>query len=274
MEDHFITIDTMSQTEMLGSQTFNYFCLYAISKKTGHKVAISSVPYIHQGVVYECFDTPFSLFPSNTPYIVYNSNLCHTTIVEEELFKLDSNYNYVLNARFDYSSVYWKDILPELRDIFKIKQKHINDAKAIIDNNTKPLVCLNFRRGVYPIYFDNYMNYYRKALELVPSNATIIVLSDDFDWINTSLELKDLLMGRDVIRANYSSYVQISLLTLCDYIICCPSSFCFLGAILAQKSHAVKIFPYLHGTELLNYFKGFQFAIDTALPDWIQVKFT
>ena len=57
----FITNDKISHLEMLGSQTFNYFTLYAISKKTGHDVAISTAPHQFQGLLPQCFDLPLSL---------------------------------------------------------------------------------------------------------------------------------------------------------------------------------------------------------------------
>jgi hypothetical protein len=272
-EKHYITNDQISHTEMLGSQTFNYFCLYAISKKTGHEIAISSAPHLHQGVVLECYDIPFSLFPQNIPHRIYNSTLSHTNTIEEDLFKLDSNYNYVINARFDYSSIYWKNILPELKNVFKIKQKYLEEAKSIISNTTKPIACLNFRRGEYPFYMDTCMDYYKNALELIPSDATIIVLSNDFEWVNNSQELQQLLSGRNILRANFKNYVQLSLITLSDYIVSCPSSFPFIGSVLSQKEH-ITMYPDLQDhPHLFNMFKGFEYAVDTALQDWIKVKF-
>jgi hypothetical protein len=270
---HYITNDLISHNEMLGSQTFNYFCLYAISKQTGHEVAISSAPHLHQGLISECFDTPFSLFPRDIPYQIYNSRLCNCPVIETELFNLDPNQNYVINARFDFSCIYWEKLVPELKTIFKIKQKYLQKAKSLIDNITKPLACLNFRRGEYPFYMDNCINYYKKALEQIPPDAYIIVLSDDFEWVNTSQELQQLLKDRKFARANFTNYIQLSLITLCDYIVCCPSSFCFIGSILSQKQN-ITMFPDLHDhKKLVNIFGGFQYTVDTALQDWIKIKF-
>ena len=272
----FITNDGISHNEMLGSQTFNYFTMCAISKKTGHEVAISTAPHLHQGLLPQCFDLPFSLFPQDISYEVYNSKLCTSPLIEEDLFNLDPNKNYVLNARFDYGCVYWKDTLDEIIPLFKIKQVFLDEAQNIIHslklNKNTPLVCLNFRRGVYSFYMDNYMNYYKNALELIHPDALIMVMSDDFEWVNTSKELEQLLDGRNFIRANYKDYVQLSIMTLSDYNVLCPSSFCFLGSVLSKK-HQTNIFPNFHNTDLFNLTQGFQFVVDKVFPNWIQIKF-
>jgi hypothetical protein len=272
----FITNDVMSHNEMLGSQIFNYFTLYAIAKKTGHEVAISTAPHLHQGLIPQCFDTPFSLFSQNIPYEIYNSKLCTSPMIEEDLFNLDPNKNYVINARFDYGSLYWKDILNEVKPLFKIKQVFLDEAQNIIQTVSsfpnQPLACLNFRRGVYSFYMDEYMSYYKNALELIPSDALIMVMCDDFEWVNTSKELQQLLDGRNFIRANYKDYVQLSLITLCDYNVCCPSSFCFIGSIFSKKPQTT-IFPNFHNTNLFSITQGFQFTVDNALQDWVQIKF-
>jgi len=272
----FITNDGISQNEMLGSQTFNYFTLYAIAKKTGHEIAISTAPNLHQGLIPQCFDTPFSLFPQSTPYEVYNSELCTSPLIEESIFNLDPTKNYVLNARFDYSFLYWGGILDEIKPLFKIKQHFLDEAQSIIQNNRLdkniPLVSLNFRRGVYSFYMNDYMSYYENSLKLVPPDALIIVMCDDSEWVNTSKELEQLLEGRNFIRANYKDYTQLSLITLCDYNILCASSFCVLGAILSKKSQT-NIFPDFYNTSLFPLTSAFQFMVEKIFPNWIQVKF-
>ena len=275
-QKHFITNDGMSHNEMLGSQMFNYFTMYAISKKTNHNIAISTSPNRFQGLISQCFDTPFQLFPQNTPYEIYNSKLCTVPLIEEDLFNLDPNKNYVLNARFDYGHLYWKDIIDEIKPLFKIKQTFLEETQNIIQNlklsTDIPLVSLNFRRGVYSFYMDEYMSYYKNALELIPYNSAIFVMSDDWEWVNTSKELQQLLDGRNFIRANYKDYVQLNLITLCDYNILCPSSFCFLGSILSNKT-PTNIFPNFHNTPLYPLTSGFQSAVDDVFPNWIQIKF-
>lgn len=272
----FITNDIISHNEMLGSQTFNYFTMYAISKKTGHDIAISTAPHRHQGLISQCFDTPFQLFPQSVPYEIYNSKLCNVPSIEEDLFNLDPNKNYILSARFDYGHLYWKDIIDEIKPLFKIKQIFLEEAQNIIQNFQSnvniPLVSLNFRRGVYSFYMDEYMSYYKNALELIPYDSVIFVMSDDWEWVNTSKELQQLLDGRNFVKANYKDYVQLSLITLCDYNVLCPSSFCFIGSVLSEKSQ-INIFPNFHNTPLYPLTSGFQSVVDDVFPGWIQIKF-
>jgi hypothetical protein len=271
----FITNDGISQNEMLGSQTFNYFTLYAIAKTTGHEVAISTAPNRFQGFLPQCFDLPFQMFPQSLPHDICSSRLCTQPVIEGELFNLDPDKNYVLDARFDYGSLYWGDILDEIKPLFKIKQSFLDEARSIIQsvqlNKDILLVSLTFRRGVCSFYMDSYMSYYENALKLVPSDAIIMVMCDDFEWVNTSKELQQLLEGRNVLRANYRDYVQLSLITLCDYNILNPSSFCLLGAVLSKKSQ-INIFPNFHDTHLHPLIVA-QYMVDKYFPDWIQVKF-
>jgi len=270
-QKYYITNDGISHNEMLGSQTFNYFALYAISKKTGHEVAISTAPHLHQGLLPQCFDLPFSLFPQDAPYEIYNSSLCHVPVIEKELFNLNPNKNYIINARMDFSYVYWGKLLEELKSIFKIKQIFLEEAKNIIQNINKPLACFNFRRGVYSFYMDNYMGYYKKALELIPSDAVILVMSDDFEWVNNSPDLLNLLEGREIIKANYKDYVQLSLITMSDYNVICPSSFPLLGHVLSKPSQTA-IFPNFYNTSLYHLTSGFQKVVDEVFPNFVQIK--
>lgn len=273
MEKRYITINGISQCEMLGSQTLNYFCLYAISKRTGHEVAISTAPHCFQGIIPECFDTPFSLFPQNVPCEIFHSKLCHNPEIEEDLYKLDLNHNYDINACFYYGYLYWKDILPELKTKFKIKSKFLEEAQNIINDIGRPTACLNFRRGTYPLYMDNYMDYYKRALEQIPNDVVLLLLSEDFNWINSSKELQQLVEGREVVRANFLNYVQLSLLSLCDYNVCCPSSFCILGSILSTNPKQVVMFPYLSDAKLHNTFFVFRCMVNETFPSWLQIKF-
>jgi len=270
-----ITNDGISHLEMLGSQMFNYFTLCAIAKKTGHEVAISTAPHRFQGLIPQCFDTPFPMFSQFIPYDTYTSKLCTSPVIEEDLFNLSPYKNYVLNARFDYGSLYWGDMIDEIKPLFKIKQVFLDEAQNIIQQiqqtNNAPLVSLNFRRGVCSFYMDSYMDYYEKALKLVPPDATILIMCDDFEWVNTSKELQQLLEGRNIVRANYLNYVQFSLITLCDYNILNPSSFCLTAAILSKKSQT-NIFPNFNDTPLLPLIAA-QFMIDRYFPNWIQVRF-
>lgn len=273
MNKHYITNDIISCNEMLGSQTFNYFCMYAISKHTGHEVAFSTMPNRFFGVVEECFDTPFSAFPENVDYQIYNSQYCNSPVIEENILKLDPNCNYILNARFDYGYVYWKNIVPEIKNIFKIKTKFLEIANSIIKKIGKPTCCVNFRRGDYPIYMDSYMDYYKNALEQIPKDVTLLIISNDFEWVNNSSELTYLFKDREVIRANFINYIQLSLMTLSDYNICCPSCFGILGSVLAKNPNHILIHPYVKNSCLKDYFLHFQILIENVFSNFKLIKF-
>lgn len=274
MNKFYITNDQVSCNEQLGSQTFTYFALYAISKHTGHEVAFSTKPNRFNGIVQECFDTPFSSFPENISYNTYDSTHCGQPIVEENLLKLDPNINFIINARFDYGYVYWKDLLPELKNIFKIKLKFLEEAKSIISDIDKPIASLHFRRRDYPVYMDMHMNYYKNALASIPKDAVLLLFSDDFEWINNSQELQELVRDRKTIKANFNKYVSLSLLTLTDYNICSPSCFAILGSVLSQKPNHLLMQPYVRDNPFLEkYFLPFQNFIENITLNCNLIKF-
>jgi len=275
MKTKYITNNTISSTERLCSQLFNYCVLYSISKKTGHEVALSTSPNRYMGLLSKCFDNLFPDFPLNEPHETINSKLCNHSTIEMELYNLNPNTNYVINGRFDYGYLYFKNDISEIIKKIKFHDDILDKTNSIIKNIQKPLVSLNFRRTDYPFYMDSYIEFYKKALDKIPDEAHILLISDDFDWINNSPVLNDLIYTRETSKANYNNFIQLCLMSKCDYNVCCPSSFSIWGSLLNMKNHKT-FFPYTKNTSLNDITKFFHEMVDT-LPickNWEMIHFT
>lgn len=277
MNKKYITISkNLIREARLGSQMFNYLTLYSIAKKTGHEVALvpafeaSPFDFQYSDLVSNCFDKPFSLFPQNEPYDVYNSKFCHTNVIEEELLNLDSTKNFIVNARFDCGYIYFKDYLHEFPFLFKFQQTVLEQAQKIIQNIKQSITTVHFRRGDYGFYMDTFINYYEQAFNKIPNDSFLLLLSEDKDWINNSIELKNLVKDKNVIRPNSNEFVDLCLMTMSDYNICCPSSFSLLGSVLNPKPHTT-IYPLLNNTAAFQHIQHIQSYVEQTHKDWVLI---
>jgi len=269
MNTKYITItDDIVNTERMCSQLFTYFVLYSVTKKTGHSLAISSASdKRYSNLVYDCFDTSFPLFPKDINFETYKSEFCSTEILDKNLLQLDINKNFIIESRFDYPYIYIKDILHELPGVFKFRQHILKEAQNIVKDIKEPIASLHFRRTDYPFYMDMFMEYYKQALAKMPNNTHLLLLSDDNNWLNNSNEINELIKNKNYTKSNLSGNVDLCLMTLCDYNVCCPSSYSLVGSILNSKQH-VTYFPDLANTPIFHHVRHIQKYVQEAHNDW------
>ena len=139
--------------------------------------------------------------------------------------------------------------------------------KNMDDINLFRGVCgIHVRRGDY-LKFPNIhptqtMDYYNKAIELIPANK-FLVFSDDVGWCKQNFK-----GSRFVVTEEVSGDVDFRMLTACNYFIISNSSFSWWAAWLSAHEDKVIISPKKWFGKELDKSSP---IVDLIPPEWIQI---
>ena len=101
---------------------------------------------------------------------------------------------------------------------------------------------MHIRRGDYVLYPDHHptcdLDYYKNSIELIKKQSNnkkkILIFSDDKQWC------KNTFLGDEyIISENTNPYIDLYMMTLCDYHIIANSSFSWWGAWLAKSKKTI-----------------------------------
>lgn len=175
---------------------------------------------------------------------------------------------------------YWqnKNYLTPNQDLIKTIFAVTDEDKNNIFNRFPALakeecISLHIRRSDY-IDLNNYyytlgLEYYDRALDLLPKNLPIFVFSDDISWCKANLKYKNLHF-----IAN-SPKLDLQIMSLCTHNIIANSTFSFWGAYLNSNINKTVIAPkqWLKKEYALNISKNKleDISSNINLDDWIQI---
>jgi len=248
----YIFMPDIGYGDQLGSQMHNFAVMYAISKKTGHKLAIhESSLDIGKGQrrFIEAFDYPITILRSLSykEICVKPMPQCYLDI-DEDIININPNLNYAIRSRFDYSFCYWIHLLDEvINNLFVFRKEHIIKATAFYDTlkPNKKVVSMHFRRTDYlaSSALNLSLNYYIEALTYFnKENYQILVFSDDIEWCKTTLPSVFSKWNME-FSENNSAYVDMYLMSMCHSNIIANSTFSSWGAWLNRRSDKKVISP-------------------------------
>jgi hypothetical protein len=221
-----ISFNNIGHMGRLGNQMFQYAALKGISK---HKGYWYSVP--KENVLNECFQIPETLSNQN-----YQS-------INEKKFEFDQDFfdncpdNVDIIGYFQ-SEKYFKHIEQEIRQDFTfydiIYNKCAHYRKYNFSNSE--LISLHIRRTDY-ITDTNFeclpIEYYFNALELLPS-TNVMVFSDDPNWCKSHFNNQ-----RFTISLSKDPYIDLCLMSMCDYHIIANSSYSWWGSWLSKSKKTI-----------------------------------
>jgi hypothetical protein len=221
-----ISFNNIGHMGRLGNQMFQYAALKGISK---HKGYWYSVP--KENVLNECCQRPETLSNQN-----YQS-------INEKKFEFDQDFfdncpdNVDIIGYFQ-SEKYFKHIEQEIRQDFTfydiIYNKCAHYRKYNFSNSE--LISLHIRRTDY-ITDTNFeclpIEYYFNALELLPS-TNVMVFSDDPNWCKSHFNNQ-----RFTISLSKDPYIDLCLMSMCDYHIIANSSYSWWGSWLSKSKKTI-----------------------------------
>lgn len=108
---------------------------------------------------------------------------------------------------------------------------------------------LHIRRGDYvtnpraaKVYAQCSVSYYREAIQRLPGDGPVLVLSDDLDWAKANLRADRILLFPESAD-DRSPFADLWLLTQCHHQVIANSSFSWWGAWLANRDGSRKVAP-------------------------------
>jgi hypothetical protein len=227
----------------LGNQMFQYASLKGIAKNRGYGFSIP--PKDTFGKVDELVKTSemniydvFHLESKNTTGLIPNPRLPERTHhFDNELF-INCPDNVDLFGYYQ-TEKYFKHIEDEIRDDFTFSEELKVNCLEFIKTFGSKVISLHIRRGDYvtnPNHPVQSIEYYKKALEILPSDLPVLVFSDDFNWCDQQELFND---DRFMISQESSSDADLCMMSFCNYHIIANSSFSWWGAWLAKSERVI-----------------------------------
>jgi len=240
-----LSFNNLGNLGRLANQMFQYASLKGIATNRGFDYMVAPLSEFGKrdsNVRVFNEETIFHIFPNleNVKQGLSNNQLNYETghDFDENIFN-ECPDNTDLFGYYQ-TSKYFEHIEDEIRHDFKFKDSLIeacSDVMGKIKMDEK--ISLHIRRGDY-IYNPNHpvqpIEYYEKALDLLPKDILVYVFSDDSTWCHE----QELFGGdRFLISDQNSTDVDLCMMSMCDYHIIANSSFSWWGAWLAKSKKII-----------------------------------
>jgi hypothetical protein len=221
-----ISFNNLGHMGRLGNQMFQYASLRGIAS---HKGYWYSVP--KDCCLTECFKIPETLSNQNTRSISIDK------------FEFDQSFFDTCPDDIDIvgylqSEKYFRHIEEEIRKDFNFHNRISNICSQYRKNifqNTE-IISIHIRRTDY-ITDRNFeclsLEYYNNALALLP-DLPVIVFSDDPSWCKDQFNHE-----RFTISLSNDPYIDLCLMSMCDYHIIANSSFSWWGSWLSKSKKTI-----------------------------------
>jgi hypothetical protein len=247
-----ISFNNLGKMGRLGNQMFQYAALKGIAKHKGYWYSVPSDTDLSK-----CFEI------SNT---FSNKNKTSVSIdgIEFDEYLFNNCPDDVDLIGYFQSEKYFKHIEDEIRKDFTfygIIDRISSHYIKTVFSNSKVISC-HVRRSDYltDSGFENLsLEYYYDALDLLP-NLPVIVLSDDPEWCRENFKQK-----RFKISFSNNSFIDLCLMSKCDYHIIANSSYSWWGSWLAKSKKTIAPKKWFSG----NY-KDWNTS-DLYLPGWVSI---
>lgn len=236
-----ITYKKLGINGRLGNQMFQYALLLGIKAKKGYDIVLEET------------------LPNDLEFIKnFNINACHfynkadiryTSTYKEEFFHYDRRlFNkitpYTNLEGYFQSAKYFEHCEDLVRDQYTFRENISVQAKAFLDTlpSDTQKVSVHIRRTDY-VGQPNFhplasLEYYKLAMsKFTDKETTFIVLSDDIDWCRENFQ------GDNIVFTQNSTFVDLSIMSLCDHNIIANSSFSWWGAWLNRNPSKIVIAP-------------------------------
>lgn len=263
-----ITFSNIGNYGRLGNQLFQIALLKVVSLKTGYDIVLpkDTNRRNHHGQNCLLNNFKFKTIKYGDPIIKYSYSEKSEWNYDERVFKVPDNtdfFGFFQNQK--YYSPYQTELVEEFELIDEIQNK-IESILKTCNNNT---VSLHVRRGdltdgTNPPHAEwgndvsensIVINYYKKALSLVPENSTVFLFtggsrsndnSSDFDWCK-----KNFKDSRLVFVDFLNDIESFALMKSCDYnITSFVSSFSWWASFLNKNKNIIAPLNFYPGSKI------------------------
>lgn len=137
------------------------------------------------------------------------------------------------------SDKWFSHIEEDIKKDFTFLPQYFDLASELKEELGDNLACLHIRRTDYvnnPNHNCQTLEYYQNALKEIPDNVEVLIFSDDPNWCKQQNLFSS---DRFLVSETNDPYVDLCLMTMCDYVVMASSTFSWWGAYL---SNANKVF--------------------------------
>ena len=275
-----ITFPNIGYIGRLGNQMFQYAALVSISRLSNDYCTLMSSNL----ELYKCFNIPTkissyynnqTLSPNNfkpSDDFVFGIKADHSaygqlfsTKTDQEFLKKDFKDKSITG--FFQSYKYFENIENELRYHFQFRKKYSKICNYYINalQINEPLISLHIRRTDYlnsSVLNNLNLNYYEDALSYYDSQLPVLIFSDDYKWCEEQSIFQN---NRFTIIKTNNTYVDLCLMSKCDYHIIANSSFSWWGSWLAKSKKTIS--PKKWFSSDYNFLD----SDELRLPHWISI---
>lgn len=233
-----ITFQSLGKYGRLGNQMFQYATLVGVAKEKKYQFGIpyqnKSSDQFNNLELTECFKNISALDSSHMQMRnnYHESDFCF----QQNLFNITDNTN--IHGYFQ-SPKYFDKYKQHIKHEFTFHDAIYDKARSVIQQYNGNKIAMHMRLGdytslshVYPICS---LLYYQTALQKMPPNSHVLLFSDDIESAKHRLS--------QIPNINYVStgnkYVDLCIMTMCDYHVICNSSFSWWGAYLSNSQKVV-----------------------------------
>jgi hypothetical protein len=146
-----------------------------------------------------------------------------------------------LNGYFQ-SEKYFKEYRKEILELLSPNSEIINKLENRFGEILKKDTCsIHIRRGDYihlsEYYFNLPLNYYEKSVNIIGSNKTFLVFSDDIEWCKSNLDF----IENKIFIDDLEDYESLYLMSLCKNNITSNSTFGWWGAWMNENEDKIVV---------------------------------
>lgn len=234
-----ITFNNLGAYGRMGNQMFQYATLLSIGKTRGYEYGIpyklkSQNPYFNF-----CLDEAFPNLSAKD-----STNVQQMYKAKEKVF----SYNPGIFGISDHTDIigyfqsekYFKDYRDQLLREFDFAESIKQKASDIRNITNGRVISIHIRLGDYlklptkhPVCS---MDYYNEALNQLPDDCLIFIFSDDNAKAS---KMFSSLNKKFVIPETDNQYIDMCLMTMCDYHIIANSSFSWWGSWLSNSKKTI-----------------------------------
>ncbi len=251
MTSKYMAMTGLSVTENLGSQMWHFASLFAISRRTGHRVLFfREFVDVGKGLrLHRHFkDLPFELISiddlseSERNHVVYP--VPRDVLVDSQVYQLDPGLNYNFTGLF-ISYRYWYPMRAEVARMYRFDDETRAQAREVVSRASeggRQVVAVHVRRDDYinGIFVNVTREYYDAAFAHFDSaSVSWLIFSDDLPWCRQAFSGLANVHYSDGV----SPIVDMCAMSMCRHNIIANSSFGFWGAFLNRHPDKLVICP-------------------------------
>jgi len=234
-----ITYNSIGKYGRFGNQMFQYATLFAIAKERGYEFGVphqlkSDNEYLNFCLL-ECFSNLSAKDSTNIKNV--NKAQERQFTYNPGIFGISNNTDicgYFQSEKYFIN--YREQLLIEYNFNKDIQQKAF-DMRSLTKNKA---ISIHLRLGDYLNLQDCHpvcsMEYYQEALKMLPDDLLIYVFSDD---VEKATKFFDFINRKVVFTESNDKYIDMCLMSLCDYHVIANSSFSWWGAWLSNSKKTI-----------------------------------